>query len=166
MSALDPVILNEVKLTQKAIADLTGSSSSGPTEYPWYVFTSSKSWTVPDDGVYFILCLGGGGGTGRSHDARRGHHTRAGPGLGLHRHNRLGDDGRGRFRLGSRNRLLDRDRKSLRRTVGHSAGSIEKLRLFGAVLRQPGIFPVPPVPALLFRLNLGLNAEEKTAQKI
>ena len=29
MSALDPVILNEVKLTQKAVADLASSSSSG-----------------------------------------------------------------------------------------------------------------------------------------
>ena len=64
MSALDPVILNEVKLTQKAVADLASSSSSGPTEYPWEVFTSSRSWTVPDDGEYFILCLGGGGGDG------------------------------------------------------------------------------------------------------
>ena len=62
MSALEPVILNEVKLTQKAVADLAGTGSSGPTEYPWEVFTSSRSWTVPDDGEYFILCLGGGGG--------------------------------------------------------------------------------------------------------
>ena len=66
MSALDPVILNEVKLTQKAVADLASSSSSGPTEYPWEVFTSSRSWTVPDDGEYFILCLGGGGGATNS----------------------------------------------------------------------------------------------------
>ena len=57
MSALDPVILNEVKLTQKAVADLAGPSSSGPTEYPWEVFTSSRSWTVPEDGEYFIVCL-------------------------------------------------------------------------------------------------------------
>ena len=62
MSALDPVILNEVKLTQKAIEGLAGPSSSGPTEYPWEVFTSSRSWTVPEDGEYFILCLGGGAG--------------------------------------------------------------------------------------------------------
>ena len=66
MSALEPVILNEVKLTQKAIEGLTGPSSSGPTEYPWEVFTSSRSWTVPEDGEYFIICLGGGGGGGAS----------------------------------------------------------------------------------------------------
>ena len=62
MSALEPVILNEVKLTKKAVADLASSSSSGPTEYPWEVFTSSRSWTVPEDGEYFIICIGGGGG--------------------------------------------------------------------------------------------------------
>ncbi|MFQ1732439.1 hypothetical protein ACK38X_02815 [Aeromonas veronii] len=60
MSALDPVILNEVKLTQKAVADLASSSSSGPTEYPWSVFFSSSSWTVPDDGDYEVIVIGGG----------------------------------------------------------------------------------------------------------
>lgn len=60
MSALDPVILNEVKVTQKAVADLASSSSSGPTEYPWEVFTASRSWVVPDDGEYEIIAIGGG----------------------------------------------------------------------------------------------------------
>ena len=60
MSALEPVILNEVKLTQKAVADLAGSSSSGPTEYPWSVFFDSSSWTVPDDGDYEVIVIGGG----------------------------------------------------------------------------------------------------------
>ena len=60
MSALEPVILNEVKLTQKAVADLASSSSSGPTEYPWSVFFSSSSWTVPDDGDYEVIVIGGG----------------------------------------------------------------------------------------------------------
>ena len=77
MSALYPVILNEVKLTQKAIADLASSSSSGPIEYPWFVFFSSSSWTVPDDGEYEIIVIGGGHSTFRngyaSQNARRGH---------------------------------------------------------------------------------------------
>lgn len=77
MIALEPVILNEVKLTQKAVADLASSSSSGPIEYPWFVFFSSSSWTVPDDGEYEIIVIGGGHSTFRngyaSQNARRGH---------------------------------------------------------------------------------------------
>ncbi len=75
MSALDPVILNEVKLTQKAIADFESSVSSRPTIYPWKVFTSSQSWTVPDDGEYEIIVIGGGhsaGGSSAGHGAGGG----------------------------------------------------------------------------------------------
>ena len=64
MSALDPVILNEVKLTQKAVADLGSSNSL------WEVFISSRSWVVPDNGEYFIVCIGAGGGSGTSGGSR------------------------------------------------------------------------------------------------
>ena len=66
MNELAPIIFNEVKEAQKELSSLGAHvvNMSFPTEYPWEVFTSSCSWTVPDDGEYFILCLGGGGGGG------------------------------------------------------------------------------------------------------
>ena len=65
MSSLDPVILNEVKAAQKSISDLSAVAGvTGPTEYPWKLFTSSTEWTVPDDGEYMIICVGGGGNGG------------------------------------------------------------------------------------------------------
>ena len=64
MNELAPIIFNEVKETRRGISSLEAHvvNMSFPTEYPWHVFTSSQSWTVPEDGEYFILCLGGGGG--------------------------------------------------------------------------------------------------------
>lgn len=64
MNELAPIIFNEVKETQRGLSSLEAHvvNMSFPTEYPWHVFTSSQSWTVPEDGEYFILCLGGGGG--------------------------------------------------------------------------------------------------------
>ena len=66
MNELAPIILNEVKEAQKELSALGAHvvNMSFPTEYPWHVFTSSKSWTVPEDGEYLIVCIGGGGGGG------------------------------------------------------------------------------------------------------
>ena len=64
MNELAPIIFNEVKEAQKELSSLGAHvvNMSFPAEYPWEVFTSSRSWTVPDDGEYFIVCIGGGGG--------------------------------------------------------------------------------------------------------
>ena len=68
MNELAPIIFNEVKEAQKELSALGAHvvNMSFPTEYPWEVFTSSRSWTVPEDGEYFIICIGGGGGGGGS----------------------------------------------------------------------------------------------------
>ena len=68
MNELAPIIFNEVKEAQKELSALGAHvvNMSFPTEYPWEVFISSRSWVVPDDGEYFIICIGGGGGSGTS----------------------------------------------------------------------------------------------------
>lgn len=68
MNELAPIIFNEVKEAQKELSALGSHvvNMSFPTEYPWEVFISSRSWVVPADGEYFIICIGGGGGSGTS----------------------------------------------------------------------------------------------------
>lgn len=79
MNELAPIIFNEVKEAQKELSSLGAHvvNMSFPTEYPWSVFFSSSSWTVPDDGEYEIIVIGGGHTTFRSgyasQNARRGH---------------------------------------------------------------------------------------------
>ncbi len=77
MNELAPIIFNEVKEAQKELSSLGAHvvNMSFPTEYPWHVFTSSQSWTVPEDGEYEIIVIGGGhpaGGSSAGHGAGGG----------------------------------------------------------------------------------------------
>ena len=58
MSALDPVILNEVKLTQKAIEGLTGSSSGAALGAVGQIVRLPTDATMPSDGDAVYLRSG------------------------------------------------------------------------------------------------------------
>ena len=58
MSALDPVILNEVKLTQKAIEGLTGSSSGAAIGAVGQIVRLPTDATMPSDGDAVYLRSG------------------------------------------------------------------------------------------------------------
>ena len=58
MSALDPVILNEVKLTQKAIADLASSSSGAAIGAVGQIVRLPTDATMPSDGSAVYLRSG------------------------------------------------------------------------------------------------------------
>ena len=58
MSALDPVILNEVKLTQKAVADLASSSSGDAIGAVGQIVRLPTDATMPSDGDAVYLRSG------------------------------------------------------------------------------------------------------------
>ena len=58
MSALDPVILNEVKLTQKAVADLASSSSGAVIGAVGQIVRLPTDATMPSDGDAVYLRSG------------------------------------------------------------------------------------------------------------
>ena len=58
MSALDPVILNEVKLTQKAVADLASSSSGAAVGAVGQIVRLPTDATMPSDGDAVYLRSG------------------------------------------------------------------------------------------------------------
>ena len=58
MSALDPVILNEVKLTQKAVADLASSSSGAAIGAVGQIVRLPTDATMPSDGDAVYLRSG------------------------------------------------------------------------------------------------------------
>ena len=58
MSALEPVILNEVKLTQKAVADLASSSSGAAVGAVGQIVRLPTDATMPSDGSAVYLRSG------------------------------------------------------------------------------------------------------------